>query len=50
MKDYIAMFHTHLAALMTSRNLTALEAMDEDVEGVYELGEGDTYVQLIHNE
>ena len=28
----------------------SLEAMDEDVEGVYELGEGDTYVQLIHNE
>ncbi|MFR8874687.1 MAG: DUF3343 domain-containing protein [Oscillospiraceae bacterium] len=80
MKDYIATFHTHLAALMTSRNLTALgiqarmmpvprrlsascgtcvrycapdaslEAMDEDVEGVYELGEGDTYVQLLHNE
>ena len=24
MKDYIATFHTHLAALMTSRNLTAL--------------------------
>ena len=28
----------------------SLEAMDEDVEGVYELGEGDTYVQLLHNE
>jgi len=24
MKDYIATFHTHLAALMTSRSLTAL--------------------------
>ncbi|MBR2308949.1 MAG: DUF3343 domain-containing protein [Oscillospiraceae bacterium] len=24
MKEYIATFHTHLAALMTSRNLTAL--------------------------
>ena len=66
MREYIATFHTHLSALMTSRSLTALgvraqmmpvprklssscgtcvrymaedahlDAMDEDVEGVYE--------------
>ena len=79
MKEYIATFHTHLAALMTCRNLTGrgakagmmpvprklssscgtcvryqadgplLEAMDADVEGVYEVVGRDEYVLLMEN-
>ena len=79
MKEYIATFHTHLSALMTSRTLTGmgvqarmmpvprklssscgtcvryqadgplLEAMDADVEGVYEVIGKDQYVQLMEN-
>ena len=79
MKEYIATFHTHLSALMTSRNLTALgvraqmmpvprklssscgtcvryvsedshlDAMDEDVEGVYEKINSTDYVLLMEN-
>ena len=71
MREFIATFHTHLSALMTSRNLTGLglqarmmpvprklssscgtcvryrdhephtEALDEDVEAVYEVCGGD---------
>ena len=77
MNEYIATFHTHLSALMTSRTLTALgvcaqmmpvprklssscgtcvryvceeprlDAMDVDVEGVYEKIGGDDYVLLM---
>ena len=80
MKEYIATFHTHLAALMTCRNLNAkgakagmmpvprklssscgtcvryqaeealMSAMDQDVEGVYEVVSKDTYVQLMENQ
>ena len=80
MKDFVATFHTHLSALMTSRNLTGLglqarmmpvprklssscgtcvryqadgpllEAMDADVEGVYEVVGKDAYVQLMDNQ
>ena len=78
MKEYIATFHTHLAALMTCRALTArgvkaqmmpvprklssscgtcvrylaedpnLDAMDEDVEAVYEKIGKDEYTLLIN--
>ena len=77
MREYIATFHTHLAALMTCRNLNGrgakagmmpvprklssscgtcvryhaetslLEAMDADVEGVYEVTGKDSYVLLM---
>ena len=80
MKEYIATFHTHLSALLTSRALTdlglqarmmpvprklssscgtcvrykadgpLLEAMDADVEGVYEVIGKDEYVQLMDNQ
>ena len=80
MREFIATFHTHLSALMTSRNLTGLgiraqmmpvprklssscgtcvrflaegpnlDAMDEDVEAVYEKITGDEYIQLMENE
>ena len=80
MREYIATFHTHLAALMTNRALTGLgvqarmmpvprklssscgtcvrflaegpnlDAMDEDVEAVYEKITGDDYIQLMENE
>ena len=79
MKEYIATFHTHLAALMTCRNLNGrgakagmmpvprklssscgtcvrykaeealLEAMDADVEGVYEVIGKDSDVLLMEN-
>ena len=79
MKEYFATFHTHLAALMTCRNLNGrgakagmmpvprklsascgtcvryqaeealLEAMDADVEGVYEVIGKDDYVLLMEN-
>jgi hypothetical protein len=77
MKEYIATFHTHLSALLTSRTLTALgiraqmmpvprklssscgtcvryfsdapklDAMDVDVEGVYEKIDSDDYALLM---
>ena len=77
MREYIATFHTHLAALMTCRNLSGrgakagmmpvprklssscgtcvrylaeephLDAMDEDVEGVYEKTGSDAYTLLM---
>ena len=77
MREYIATFHTHLSALMTSRALAALgvraqmmpiprklssscgtcvrymaedpnlDAMDEDVEGVYEKIGSEEYKQLM---
>ena len=77
MHEYIATFHTHLAALMTSRELTSrsvraqmmpvprklssscgtcvrylaedahLDAMDEDVEAVYEKIGKEEYTLLI---
>ena len=80
MREYIATFHTHLSALMTSRSLTALgiraqmmpvprklsascgtcvryfaedprlNAMDEDVEGVYEKISNDAYILLMETE
>ena len=80
MREYVATFHTHLAALMTSRSLTALgiraqmlpvprklssscgtcvrytaenpnlNAMDEDVEGVYEKISNDVYILLMEKE
>ena len=80
MREYIATFHTHLSALMTSRSLTALgiraqmmpvprklssscgtcvrytaedpnlNAMDEDVEGVYEKISNDAYILLMEKE
>ena len=79
MREYIATFHTHLSALMTSRALTSLgiraqmmpvprklssscgtcvrymadqphlDAMDEDVEGVYEKIGSEVYTLLIEN-
>ena len=79
MREYIATFHTHLSALMTSRALTALgvraqmmpvprklssscgtcvrymadqphlDAMDEDVEGVYEKIGSEVYTLLMEN-
>ena len=78
MKEYIATFHTHLAALMTNRTLTSrgvkarmmpvprklssscgtcvryfaeeahLDAMDEDVEAVYEKIGGEEYILLMN--
>lgn len=80
MREYIATFHTHLAALMTSRSLTALgvkaqmmpvprklssscgtcvrylaeepelQAMDEDVEAVYEKTGKEDYILLMNAE
>ena len=80
MREFIATFHTHLAALMTCRNLNGrgakagmmpvprklssscgtcvrykaedalLSAMDQDVEGVYEVTGKDEYVLLMENE
>ena len=80
MKEYIATFHTHLAALMTCRNLNGrgakagmmpvprklssscgtcvryqaeeplLEAMDADVEGVYEVVGREEYTLLMENQ
>ena len=77
MREFIATFHTHLSALMTSRSLTALgvraqmmpvprklssscgtcvrylsedphlDAMDEDVEAVYEKIGKEEYTQLM---
>ena len=77
MREYIATFHTHLSALMTSRTLTSLgvgaqmmpvprklssscgtcvrymadephlNAMDEDVEGVYEKIGSEEYTLLM---
>ena len=77
MREYIATFHTHLSALLTSRSLTELgiraqmmpvprklssscgtcvryfsdspnlEAMDADVEGVYEKTGSNEYVLLM---
>lgn len=79
MQQYIATFHTHLSALLTSRTLQSagctarmapvprtlssscgtcvryeakepmLDSMDEDVERVYRLEEGDTYTLLKEN-
>lgn len=78
MREYIATFHTHLAALMTSRALTSrgvkaqmmpvprklssscgtcvrylaeepnLDAMDEDVEAVYEKIGKEEYTLLMN--
>ena len=78
MREYIATFHTHLSALMTSRNLTSLgvrarmmpvprklssscgtcvryfakdanlDAMDADVEAVYEKIGREEYTQLMN--
>lgn len=78
MREYIATFHTHLAALMTSRGLTSrgvkaqmmpvprklssscgtcvryfaedanLDAMDADVEAVYEKTGREEYTQLMN--
>jgi len=80
MKEYIATFHTHLAALMTCRSLTCLgvkaqmmpvprklssscgtcvryladdptlDAMDEDVEAVYEKIGKEEYTLLMQAE
>ena len=80
MREYIATFHTHLSALMTSRTLTALgiraqmmpvprklssscgtcvrylsetanlDAMDEDVEAVYEKTGREEYTLLMSAE
>ena len=80
MREYIATFHTHLSALMTSRSLTALgvraqmmpvprklssscgtcvrytaedpylNAMDEDVEAVYEKIDKEEYALLLEKE
>ena len=80
MREYIATFHTHLAALMTCRNLTGrgakagmmpvprklssscgtcvryqaeeplLEAMDAEVEGVYEAVGREEYTLLMENQ
>lgn len=79
MREYIATFHTHLSALMTSRALMALgvraqmmpvprklssscgtcvryfsedpnlDAMDVDVEGVYEKINSEAYTLLMEN-
>ena len=78
MREYIATFHTHLAALMTSRTLSSrgiraqmmpvprklssscgtcvrylseeasLDAMDEDVEAVYEKTGREEYTLLMN--
>ena len=78
MREFVATFHTHLAALMTSRSLTALgvqaqmmpvprklssscgtcvrylagepnlDAMDEDVEAVYEKIGKEEYALLMN--
>ena len=80
MKEYIATFHTHLSAMMTSRTLTGLglpsrmmpvprklssscgtcvrylaedamlDAMDEDVEAVYEKIGKEDYILLMNAE
>ena len=55
MKEYIATFHTHLAALLTScvRYLAEdahLDAMDEDVEAVYEKIGKEDYTLLMNAE
>ena len=80
MREFIATFHTHLAALMTCRNLNGkgarasmmpvprklssscgtcvryqadepmLEAMDVDVEGVYEVVGKEEYALLMEKE
>ena len=80
MREYIATFHTHLSALMTSRNLTelgiraqmmpvprklssscgtciryfsdepTLDAMDADVEAVYERIKGEEYALIMEAE
>ena len=80
MKEYIATFHTHLAALMTCRNLNGkgvkaammpvprklsascgtcvryqaetalLDAMDPDVENVYEIVGKEEYTLLSENQ
>ena len=80
MREYVATFHTHLSALLTSRALTRLgvkaqmmpvprklssscgtcvryqadgpllEAMDADVEGVYEVVGKDEYIRLMNND
>ena len=80
MKEYIATFHTHLSALLTSRTLTELgiparmmpvprklssscgtcvrflaedahlDAMDEDVEAVYEKIGKDDYTLLMNTD
>ena len=80
MKEYIATFHTHLSALMTSRTLTGLgvnarmmpvprklssscgtcvrylsakphlDAMDEDVEAVYEKTGREEYALLMQTD
>ena len=80
MKEYIATFHTHLAALMTCRNLNGkgvkaammpvprklsascgtcvryqaetaiLDAMDPDVENVYEIVGKEEYTLLWENQ
>ena len=80
MKDFVATFHTHLSALMTSRNLQKsgvnarmmpvfrklssscgtcvrymaeeplLEAMDVDVEAVYEVTGKEQYSKLMEKE
>ena len=80
MREFIATFHTHLSALMTSRNLNAkgakagmmpvprklssscgtcvrymaeepmLEAIDVDVEAVYEVIGKEEYTKLIEKE
>ena len=80
MREFIATFHTHLAALMTSRNLNGhgarasmmpvprklssscgtcvryhaedalLDAMDVDVEGVYEVLGREEYALLMEKE
>ena len=80
MREYIATFHTHLAALMTSRALTGLgvqarmmpvprklssscgtcvrylaqephlDAMDEDVEAVYEKTGREEYALLMQTD
>ena len=77
MREYIATFHTHLSALMTSRSLTSLglrtqmmpvprklssscgtcvrylsenpqlDAMDEDVEAVYEKVGSEEYTLIL---
>ena len=80
MKEYIATFHTHLSALLTSRSLSALglearmmpvprklssscgtcvrylaqnpnlDAMDEDVEAVYEKINSESYALVMNAE
>lgn len=80
MREFIATFHTHLSALMTSRKLTGqgirarmmpvprklssscgtcvyyqaddprLDAMDEDMEGVYEVTGKEQYAAVLVNE